>query len=329
MGNDIRGAIKKLKLLTYNSKSEAESFRRKIDDAFSTAFLPNRVECSEITYGGVVCDVLSPEIYASNRIMLYVHGGSFVGGSRAAYRAFCSSLAFKSCSRVVVPEYRLSPTSPYPAPVEDIQSVFRNLWTEEQVNMSISGDGELREPEIIVAADGSAAGIALALIFNLREKYRKCIKNVVLFSPWLSLDISDYAKSPMRKKDKIISEEILKKSAASYTYYENLKCPFVSPVFASDEQLKDFPPVFIQMGENEILLEVAKKFAERLRSLGNEVTLDVWPDMVFMFQMADEFFHESHLAMDKVGFELTKERNIDSGKIENLPKLEDSLKSEA
>jgi len=317
MGNDIRGAIKKLKLLTYNSKSEAESFRRKIDAAFSTAFLPNKVERSEISYGGVTCDVLSPEIYASNRIVLYVHGGSFVGGSRDSYRAFCSSLAFKSCSRVVVPEYRLSPAFPYPAPVEDIQSVFRNLYTEEQVNMSISGEGDLKEPEIIVAADGSAAGIALALIFNLREKYRRCIKNVVLFSPWLSFEMSDYAKSPMRKKDKIISEEILKKSAASYTYSENTKCPFVSPVFATDDQLKDFPPVFIQMGEKELLLDVAQKFAERLRSLGNEVTLDVWPDMVFMFQMVDEFFHESHLAMDKVGFELTKERDIDSGKIEN------------
>lgn len=329
MGNDIRGAIKKLRLLTYNSKSEAESFRRKIDDAFSTVFLPNRVERSEITYGGVVCDVLSPEIYASNRIILYVHGGSFVGGSRAAYRGFCSSLAYKSCSRVVVPEYRLAPSFPYPAPVEDIQSVFRNLWTEEQVNMSLDSDGNSFEPEIIIAADGSAAGIALALIFNLREKYRKCIKDVVLFSPWLSFEMSDYAKSPMRKKDKIISEEILKKSAASYTYSENTKCPFVAPVFATDEQLKDFPPVFIQMGENELLLEVAQKFAERLRSLGNDVTLDVWPDMVFMFQLADEFFHESHLAMDRVGFELTKERNIDSGKFNNLPKLENSLKSEA
>ena len=82
------------------------------------------------------------------------------------------------------------------------------------------------------------------------------------------------------------------------------------------------------MGDTEILKADAVAFAERLKSLGNICELDLWPDMMFMFQMADEFFHESHLAMDRVGFELTKERNIDSGKFNNLPKLENSLKQQ-
>ncbi len=136
--NDRKSAIKKLKLLGYNGKTDAETFRERIDTAFKTVFLPNNVECSEYKYGNIQCDVLSPEIYASNRVMLYIHGGSFVGGSRLAYRSFCSSLATKCFCRVVVPEYRLAPSYPYPAANEDIQGVFRALFTEEQIASSLN-----------------------------------------------------------------------------------------------------------------------------------------------------------------------------------------------
>ena len=113
--NDKKGAVKKLKLLAYNGKTEVEVFRKKLDENYKVTFLPNHVECSEAKYGDVKCDVLAPEIYATNRVMLYIHGGSFVGGSRLAYRSFCSSLANKCFCRVVVPEYRLAPSYPYPA----------------------------------------------------------------------------------------------------------------------------------------------------------------------------------------------------------------------
>ena len=104
----------------------------------------------------------------------------------------------------------------------------------------------------------------------------------------------------------------------------------VSPLLAGDDALQNFPPVFIQMGGKEILLDDAKEFAFNLQNAGNECVLDVWPDMMFMFQMADEYLHESHLALDKVGKVVTEDS---AGKsvieIENKPKLEHSLRSEA
>ena len=127
--NDRKGAIKKLKLLTFGSKSNVESFRTKLDEGFKTVFLPNGVERTEYKYGNTECDVLAPEIYASNRVMLYIHGGSFVGGSRTAYASFCAALATKCFCRVVVPEYRLAPAFPFPAANEDIQNVFKALFT--------------------------------------------------------------------------------------------------------------------------------------------------------------------------------------------------------
>ena len=330
--NDRKGAVKKLKCLAFNSKSDTVQFREKIEKTFYTPILPNGVEFAETIYGGIPCDVLSPEIYASNRVVLYVHGGSFVGGSRASYRCFCSSLASKACARVVIPEIRLAPASPYPASLEDIQSVFRALYTEEQVTSSLGNDKDSpnASPEIIIAADGSGASVALALLFNLRERYRQCISRVVLFSPWLNLASDSPLLTAKKLSDDIISSDVLRKSASVYTYESNTLSPLVSPLLALDEQLMNFPPVFIQMGDTEILKDDALKFADRLVALGNEAQVDLWPDMMFMFQMADDYLPDSHLAMDRIGKILTgNDSGKDKVKVENKPRLEQSLHADA
>ena len=330
--NDRKAAIKKLKLLTYNSKSNIDSFRQKMEEAFSGLFLPNGVERTEYKYGNVDCDILAPEIYSSNRIMIYIHGGCFSGGSRKTYRAFCSSLATKCYCRVVIPEFRLSPAYPCPAAIEDIQSVFRSLFTEEQIQASLNTDKgtEPKLPEIIIAADGSGASIACALLYNLRERYRACISHVVFFSPWLDLSPASKIMSSKKISDEVLTLDTFKKSVTDYTYIENTKISSVSPLLVEDELLKGFPPVFIQMGSKEILLEDAKEFAERLKKNGCQCELDIWNNMMFMFQMADEYLHESHLALDKVGKVVTQDSaGIESVEIQNKPKLEHSLHSEA
>lgn len=330
--NDRKGAIKKLKLLTFGPKSNIDTFRAKLDENYRTTFLPNGVERSEYKYGNVNCDILSPEIYASNRVMLYIHGGSFVGGSRVAYRSFCSSLASKCFCRVVVPEYRLAPAFPYPAANEDIQTVFKSLFTEEQVACSLNAEKGTKPllPEIIIAADSSAASIACSLIFNLRDRYRTCIKQIVLFSPWL--DVSNNSKLLTTKKiaDEVMTGEVVRKSSSIYTYESNTSSAFVSPLLAENSELANFPPVFIQMGEKEILLDDAKAFVQKMQEAGNKCELDIWPDMLFMFQMADEYLYESHLALDRIGRVVTANTAGDEEiQIENKPKLEHSLKSEA
>lgn len=330
--NDRKGAIKKLKLLTYGSKSNIDTFRAKLDEGFKTVFLPNGVERTEYKYGNIECDILAPEIYASNRVMLYIHGGSFVGGSRRAYASFCASLATKCFCRVVVPEYRLAPAFPYPAANEDIQNVFKALFTEEQIACSLNADkgSKPQLPEIIIAGDSSAAPIVCSLIFTLRERYRACIKQVLLFSPWL--DVSNCSKLITTKKisDEVMSGDVLRKSSSVYTYESNTSSPLVSPLLAGDDALQNFPPMFIQMGEKEILLDDAKEFANNLRNAGNECELDVWPGMMFMFQMADEYLHESHLALDRVGKIVTADTaGKEAVQIENKPRLEHSLRSEA
>lgn len=296
---DRKSAIKKLKTLVITQKSDVEVFRSKIETSFDTVFLPNHVERTEHDYGGVKCDVLVPEVYSSRRVILYIHGGSFAGGSRDSYRNFCASLAHSSSSRVVIPEFRLPPTHVFPASIEDLQTVFRMLFAEEKISMQLEDSSAA--PEIVIAADGSGASLAVALLFKLSEKHLQSIENVVLLSPWLDFSPDNPLITGKRVSDEVMTGEALHRAADLYTYANNLENPLVSPLKATAENFIGFPPFFIQMGEKEILLPQAEQFAELLKQNEIECTLDVWPNMMFMFQMADEYLTESHLAVEKIG----------------------------
>ncbi|QTQ13129.1 alpha/beta hydrolase fold domain-containing protein [Treponema parvum] len=305
-----KAAVKKLRNLVLNSKTEISVFRKKLEAAFQNPILPNRVTLSEHVYGNIKCDVLIPEIYSSRRIVLYIHGGCFAGGSCASWRNFCASIANTASSRVVVPEFRLAPAHAFPAAMEDIQLCFRSLYTEEQISLSLDAvPGERAEPEIIVAADGSGATLALAVLFTLKERYKKSVKQTILFSPWLDLSPSSQVFQEKRSCDEVISADCLRKSGEFYTYESNLQNPLVSPVYAEEEMLKGFPDVFIQMGEKEILLPDAIKFKNKLEENGINCTLDVWKDMMFMFQMADEYLSSPHLALEKIGKLITARKS--------------------
>ncbi len=287
MANNRRAALKRLKKLVFTPKSEIEQFRANIENEFSSVFLPNRVEHTEKTYNGVVCDVLTPEVFASDRVMVYIHGGSFIGGSRKSWRVFCASLAHASSTQIIVPEIRLAPQHPFPAALDDAKLVLKALYAEH--------------PNIIVAGDGSGASIALSLVLSLKEAARNKIHGILLFSPWLDFSEQAPIYHDKKLKDELLSPDAMRRTGNMYTYTSNLTNPLVSPQYILPNMLEGFPNVYIQMGEKEIIINETKKFCMLLRSAHVPFTLDIWPNMMHMFQFADEFLEESHLAIDKVG----------------------------
>ena len=303
-------AIKKLRCMLFTPKMDVASFRQKLEDALYTPFLPNHVESAEHDYGGILCDVLYPEIYASRKIIIYVHGGSFVAGSCRAYRSFCASLAHACSCRVVVPEFRLAPAHPYPAALEDVQAVFRAVYTEEQVARSLDeGGGNTAEPELIVMADGSGASIALAVLMSMKERFRSAVRHVVLFSPWLDVSETNKHLAPKKASDEVFTADAIRHSAELYTYQENRLNPLVSPLKAGKDMLKGLPPVFIQLGEKELFLDDAEQFMANVKDAGSECDIDMWKNMMPLFQLADEALEEAHLAVEKIGLMIT-ERNV-------------------
>lgn len=294
-----RSAIKKVKSLVLSSKADVEVFRAKLEKNFKTEFLPNKVERTEKSFSGIKCDVLVPEVCSSTRVVVYIHGGSFVGGSRESWRAFCSSFAHAVSSRVVVPEFRLAPSFQYPASIEDIESVAKGIIAE--ADAARLTDQDAPDPEVIFAADGSGASIAFAVLLRMEEEKRKNISKLILFSPWLDLSYDNAIYSEKKSKDKVLNPRDVRYAAELYTTASNLSNVCVSPLKASDNNFVNFPDVFIQCGQKEIMLSQAQQMNDLLTCHGIECTLDVVPEMFYMFQMAGDALYESSFALERAG----------------------------
>lgn len=327
MSNDRRAALKKLKSLYLSPKIDLNDFREKIDSSFSSVFLPNNVDCSEKLFRTTKCDVISPELFASNRVLIYIHGGSFVGGSRASYRPFVAALANATASKAYLPEFRLAPAHPFPAALDDVMNVFQTVFIETETSLSLNSDGEgfNKTPEVILMADTSGASIASALLFSLKGKFRESVRQVVFFSPWLDFSEKNDMFTLKKVSDEIFTADSVRLASEHYTYQENWNNPLVSPLKAGRELLMDFPPVFIQMGEKEIFYDDAVMFQSMLRNVGRKCELDIWKNMMPMFQLADEHLSEAHLALERIGSLITAKDRSDEGVHEILLELERSL----
>ncbi|MBP3450886.1 MAG: alpha/beta hydrolase [Spirochaetaceae bacterium] len=284
---DRRAAIKKLKTLIFTQKSEPIPFRTKIEKEFSSIFLPNGVEFSETTIGNVKCDLLVPEVAAKSRVMIYIYGGSFVGGSRASWRSFCASLAHASSTETYVPELHRSPEHPFPASLEDVIQVLKILLSIKQ--------------DVVLMGDSSGASLIIGSVLSLPVSSRSKIKEIVLMSPWFDLSAEAPLFNQRKNSDEIISAESLRRCADVYTYRSNLKNPLVSPMFGTEQDYENFPPIFIQAGEKEILKEQIESFAHMMFRYRINCELDFWKDMPHMFQMVDEYLPQAHLAVEKIG----------------------------
>lgn len=317
ISTDRRAAVKKLKSLVLSSKSDVDSFRVKLDKKFRVEFLPNRVELAQRNYSGVKCDFLVPEIYAANRIMIYIHGGSFVGGSRESYRGFCSVLANASSARLVLPEFRLAPSYTFPSSIEDVETVLAGVMKE----FTVKGENGMESrPEIILAADGSGATMATAVAYRMESRKRSCISKIVLFSPWLDL-APDSPTLAKKSRDEILTAEDLRHAADIYTYSSNILNRQVSPLRGTSEELENFPEVYIQCGGRELLALQAEEFHDLLKTNGIKCTLDITSDMMYMFQMADEFLVESHEAVERAGNFINRQEGLTPSEEEERHRL--------
>lgn len=305
---DKKSAIKKIKSLVLSAKTEVESFRIKLENNFKSEFLPNKVERTEKSYFGVKCDVLVPEVFASSRIVIYIHGGSFVGGSRESYRTFCSSIAHSVSSRVLVPEFRLAPLYQFPTSIEDIECVMRGIMIE--ANAAKLSDENALPPEIIIAADGSGASLAYSVLFRMKEEKRKLISKLILFSPWLDLSFDNPIYLEKKSKDKILNPKDIRYAVEFYTSSSNFADANVSPLKASAQDFENFPAVYIQCGENEITLSQAEEMNDLLTYHGIDCSLEVIPEMFYMFQMAGDTLLESSFAVERVGKYVNKRADL-------------------
>lgn len=217
-------------------------------------------------------------------VILYCHGGGYSTGSSLYARTLTGKLASATSMEVFSFDYRLAPEHPYPAAVEDAEMIWDYLM--------LLGYGA---DDVIVAGDSAGGNLALALTLRLKEEGRKLPRGLVLLSPWTDLTASGKSHISRAEIDPVLNASYLQEMTGHYAAGQDLTEPGISPLFGSFE---GFPPVYIQVGNNEILLDDSVMLYKKLLKANVSVKMDVFKGMWHVFQMSP--FKTAYEAVDKI-----------------------------
>lgn len=208
----------------------------------------------------------------SHSIIFYCHGGGYMTGSCLYAREMTMKLARHSGLRVFCFDYRLAPESPYPAAVDDAFDAWNYI-------LSCGYDAK----DIIVGGDSAGGNLALVLTLLLREHEMELPKNLILFSPWTDMTSSGASYHAKELIDPVLTNTYIQKAITCYLGDTPASSPYVSPLFAD---FRGFPPVYIQVGTNEILLDDSRSLYRQLLMHNIYAKLDIFEGMWHVFQMS-------------------------------------------
>lgn len=200
--------------------------------------------------------------------LLYLHGGAYIIGSPDTHRGVTGHLAKASGATVYAPDYRLAPKHPYPAALDDALAVYTALLEQGY------------EPDkLAIAGDSAGGGLALALAMRLRDEGLPVPGSLTLFSPWTDLThVELYAP----ECEPVLQHRWIENAASLYCGSEARTNPYISPVYGD---LSGLPPILIQVGSEEILLNDSRRLAQKATLQGTEVQLEIYNSLWHVFQV--------------------------------------------
>lgn len=242
----------------------------------------------KVSANGVFADLISTPEATQERIVLYLHGGGFVLGSRDSYRRIASDLSTTSNALVLLVEYRLAPEHPYPAALEDALTAYYWLINERGFSHS----------QIAIAGDSAGGNLALSLLMSLRAAGESLPVAVLLVSPLTDMEKTGLTVQSKADVDLIVSPHLLETVVKMYLPEGNLRDPMVSPILAD---LSGLPPILIHVGTEEILLDDSLRLARKAALDGVSVELKVWKGMIHCFHLFAPILTEGQEAIADAG----------------------------
>src|SRR5438477_7963130 len=266
------------------SQSTAE--HRKSFEAFALRPYPADVAAADVTLGGVGAIELTIADHPADPTVLYFHGGGYVAGSARTGAYLAAELARRAGGRALSVDYRLAPEHPYPAAVEDGLAAYAGLL-ESGVNPA----------RVLVAGDSAGGGLAVATLLAARDRGLPQPAAVAVFSPWADISRSGASMRSKDGTDPLFSYDAMGWYAGRYMPDGDRSAPLASPVFAT---LAGLPPLLIQVGSHEVLLDDAVRLAANAGRDDVDVTLQVAPEGTHVFQLYFGALDEADEAIDEV-----------------------------
>jgi len=287
-----RGMKSVIKILKERRKNEikkrVEEGRGGMEELSRLAPLFKDTKLETVVAGGVPAAwVITPEI-VKDRAILYLHGGGYIQGTITSHQDLTQRISSVSKTKVLILNYRLAPEHPFPAALDDAVCAYKWLISSERYNPK----------NLIIAGDSAGGGLTIATLVKLRDQGIPLPAAGVCLSPWTDLALTGDSMKLKLHDDPFISPDGLMFDASLYLGKTDPKNPFASPLYAD---FKGLPPLCIQVGSAEILLDDATRLATRAREAGVEVQLDIWEDMVHVFQAFAVMTPEGTEGIKKIG----------------------------
>lgn len=235
---------------------------------------------------GVDCIRVTPPGDAEG-LVIYLHGGGYVVGSAEGYRGLAGEVARAAGMEALVVDYTLAPEYPFPNAVEDAVAVIMGLRAQG-----------LPARKIVLAGDSAGGGLVLATLLKLRELEEDMPAAALLISPWADLTCTAASLESNRAADPSLTKEGLQSCAKHYLAGQEASDPLASPVLGD---LTGLPPLLVQVGDIEILLDDAKAVAKRAEEAGVEVTLEIHPGLPHVFHAFHFMLPQAKKALDDAG----------------------------
>ena len=224
----------------------------------------------------------------ASHVLMFFHGGGYCSGSIVSHRRMVTEAGRAAGTRTLAVAYRLAPEHPFPAAYDDALTGWRFLR-----NQSIPAS------RLVIGGDSAGAGLAVALIRRLRDAHEQLPACAWLVSPWMDLTMSGSTFASKDAVDPIIHKTYLNELADAYLPPGmDRKDPRISPLYAD---LRSFPPLLIQVGSAETLLDDATRFASAAGAADVPVTLEIWPHMIHAWHLWNAQLEPGRRALASAG----------------------------
>ncbi len=261
--------------------------RVRLDGLGAQYVLPTDVRAEPVDAGGVAAEWTATPGADPRRVILFLHGGGYVSGSIRSHRHMIAQAGRDAGARTLALDYRLAPEHPFPAALEDALTGYRWLLAQG-----------FAPDNIAVAGESAGGGLAVATLVTLRESGTPLPSSVWLSSPWVDLENGGATMATKADVDPLISKPYLAELAAMYLGGADPRSPLASPLHAN---LRGLPPMLIQVGSAETLLDDAVRLAAAAGSVEVRVTLQVWPDMIHAWHLFFPQLTPGRRALAEVG----------------------------
>jgi acetyl esterase/lipase len=276
-----------LRQSAFPADSDVIEQRRLLGELLSAQPLPADVTVTTAALNGVPTAEITVDDVEPRHVVLYFHGGVYVLGEAVQAAGLAAQIARRTNATVISVGYRLAPENPYPAAVDDALAAYQALL-----------DNGTDPADIAFAGESAGGGLAIATLVNARDHGLPLPAAAYAMSPYADLTLAGATMDTKRDLDPLLSPEALRARVPDYAAGHDPALALISPIFAD---LTGLPPLIIQAGTHEVLLDDAIRLARQAATADVTVTLDITPGVPHVFQAYAPILDEGAAALDRAG----------------------------